>query len=550
MIAVGILAQQSSSIVPPTDPGWIVNINFSHTGTITDDAIGWNALRFTRDGETYIQNPTTYNFSNLLDEDGNNTGMAFNIASAVDNPGIGDASIVGQNFPIPQVFIKDFWQQGRTTTSMVWRLSGLDPTKKYDLRFLPYVDPAAGAVFSVDGGSTWTSPAGAFPTTTDFDDPAYVSLDDITPNGSGEILIDVKSNNASLWFDVFGMRVRKQASGPPPVPPATFRAVQKDSNPSPYGFYEFLPENYDNQSSLPLLIFLHGSDERGNGNSELNKVLLWGPPKMADLGTFTENMIMLAPQWLGNDDTGYYAYEDLADFIQYAKDTYKIDEDKVYLNGISAGNWLGMYYLGNLPTSHGIAAMAVTSGTLDLDDGYTPASFVAPASCPMWWISNIDDPAVPWDGTKPPVGQYVPVTTAVSQINAITPGMVEKLTGFDDDSHTDTWDGIYDGSLIGTADPGFDPFDETIYSWLLDHTYTPPAPLEGFRTLTIEIDGLAEDAEVLVNDEIQPNNQMLFPVNTQVDNITPTADGYVFDPVSQNVLMNADKTITFTATEE
>lgn len=547
MISLGIISSQGISVTP-IEPEWIVNMNFSRTGTTSDNASKWNAIRFPVNGETYIENPTSYNFPNLLDEDGNNVGMGFNIVSSVTNPGIGETPVPGQNFPIPQIYLRDFWQEGRTTTSMVWRLSGLDQTKKYDLRFSPYVDPDARAVFSVDGGLTWTTVASNFPTTTSFDDPNYVSINDVTPNSSGEILINVMSGSASIWFDVLAMRVRKQADGPPPIPPATFRAVQKSTNPSPYGFYEFLPENYDNQSSLPLLIFLHGSDERGNGNSELNKVLLWGPPKMADLGTFDENMIMLAPQWLGANDDGYYAYEDLADFIQYAKNTYKVDEERIYLNGISAGNWLGMYYLGNLTTSHGIAAMVITSGTLDT--GYTDASFVAPSNCPMWWISNIDDPAVPWDNTKPPVGQYVPVITAVSQINAITPNMVEKLTGFDDNSHTDTWDGIYDGSLIGTADPTYDPFDETIYDWLLDHTYTPPIPAEGFRILTIDIVGLSEDTEILVNDEIQPNNQMLFPVNTQVDNITPTAEGYVFDPVFQNVTMDEDKTITFTVTEE
>lgn len=257
-----------------------------------------------------------------------------------------------------------------------------------------------------------------------------------------------------------------------PPSPESFTARQKSTVPlSPYGFYEYLPEGYEQAEagSVPLLIFLHGSDERGNGNSQLNRVLTWGSPKMANAGTFHEPVIMLAPQWLAADDNGYYAYEDLADFIQYAKDSYKVDTDKIYLNGISAGNWLGLYYLGNFPNNHGIAAMAVVSGCLDLDGGYTAASFVAPSNCPMWFISNIGDPSIPWDNTYPPVWDYVPVISSVNQLNAISPGMVERVTGFNAASHSGTWDGIYNGSLIGQANTGYDPFNETIYDWLLSH---------------------------------------------------------------------------------
>lgn len=262
-----------------------------------------------------------------------------------------------------------------------------------------------------------------------------------------------------------------QSSSSQPPSAKSFRAVQASTNPSPYGFYEFLPEGYNNQSSVPLLIFLHGSDERGNGNSELNRVLTWGPPKMANAGTFNENMIMLAPQWLGANDDNYYTPEDVKDFITYAKSTYKVDENRIYLNGVSAGSWLLMYYLQNYPTDHETAASVIISG--NAYEGYTDPAIIATANSPLWMISNIGDPLVPWDDTFPPIAEYINVVDTRDGINAVTSGMVEKLTGFVEASHTGTWDGIYDSSLIGDADPAYDPFDESIYDWLLDHTLIP-----------------------------------------------------------------------------
>lgn len=256
-----------------------------------------------------------------------------------------------------------------------------------------------------------------------------------------------------------------------PPSPESFAARQKSTVPlSPYGFYEYLPEGYEQAAaaSIPLLIFLHGSDERGNGNSELNRVLAWGVPKQQNAGTWHHNFISLSPQWLGSNDDNYYRPEDIKSFITYAKNTYKVDPNRIYLTGVSAGTWLLMYYLQNYPTNHEIAASVILNGNCYV--GYTSPSGVAAADSPIWMMSNIGDPLVPWDNTFPPIQDYIPVVNTRNQINAVTPGMVEKLTGFVSSSHTDKWDGIYDSSLIGTASSSYDQFDEPIYDWMMEHT--------------------------------------------------------------------------------
>src|SRR5882762_1653299 len=53
------------------------------------------------------------------------------------------------------------------------------------------------------------------------------------------------------------------------------------------GFYEYLPAGYGTPGkTFPLMVFLHGSGEVGNGGSDLPKVLANGPPKLINGGDF------------------------------------------------------------------------------------------------------------------------------------------------------------------------------------------------------------------------------------------------------------------------
>src|SRR5689334_85633 len=46
------------------------------------------------------------------------------------------------------------------------------------------------------------------------------------------------------------------------------------------GYLEYLPPGYATSAPklYPVIIFLHGSGERGNGTTEINKVSVWGTP--------------------------------------------------------------------------------------------------------------------------------------------------------------------------------------------------------------------------------------------------------------------------------
>src|SRR6476661_9204641 len=53
------------------------------------------------------------------------------------------------------------------------------------------------------------------------------------------------------------------------------------------GYYEYLPEGYDSTgtATYPLILFMTGIGEFGNGTSNLPSVLKWGVPKEINNGT-------------------------------------------------------------------------------------------------------------------------------------------------------------------------------------------------------------------------------------------------------------------------
>ena len=67
--------------------------------------------------------------------------------------------------------------------------------------------------------------------------------------------------------------------GPLPSAPATLvlTGVRKNVAPEIGGYYRALPSNYDSTGEqYPVIIFLHGAAQLGNGRGELSRVLYYG----------------------------------------------------------------------------------------------------------------------------------------------------------------------------------------------------------------------------------------------------------------------------------
>jgi predicted peptidase len=103
---------------------------------------------------------------------------------------------------------------------------------------------------------------------------------------------------------------------------------------SPYGYAEYLPSDYVEGSSkkFPILIYLHGLGETGNGTTDLGKVLNNGPPKMVGQG-WSFPAIVISPQSAGWWDSSY-----IDRFVDYLYRTYPAaDISRLYITGLSMG---------------------------------------------------------------------------------------------------------------------------------------------------------------------------------------------------------------------
>jgi predicted peptidase len=108
-----------------------------------------------------------------------------------------------------------------------------------------------------------------------------------------------------------------------------------------YNSLLFLPEDYDSRQQWPLVIFLHGSGERG---SDLQLLKKQGPPKHVARGEEFP-FILLAPQVAAGD---WWNAEELERWFHAATPGLHIDPAQIYLTGISMGgfgtwHWSGLY---------------------------------------------------------------------------------------------------------------------------------------------------------------------------------------------------------------
>lgn len=91
---------------------------------------------------------------------------------------------------------------------------------------------------------------------------------------------------------------------------------------------------------LPLIIQLHGAGERGYGKEDLDRVEVYGFSKY--LKDEEHKCILIIPQC--PVDTFWAArVESIVAFVEQLKSEYNVDEDRVYLTGLSMGGF-GTWY--------------------------------------------------------------------------------------------------------------------------------------------------------------------------------------------------------------
>jgi predicted peptidase len=239
-----------------------------------------------------------------------------------------------------------------------------------------------------------------------------------------------------------------------------FEPRYAETTDSPLGYWEYLPPSYADPGPSPLLVFLHGFGENGNGSqAELIRVPATGIPQMVRFDQWSVDLpfVVLAPQHatpvdpedIPDEDffTVECAWQDeVAAFIDYALATYDVDPARVYLTGLSCGAYGAWMYLAENGNAQ-IAAMVPIAGPAD--------EAWAAAGCelgvvPIWAFHGDADDVVPISTQSVPVGELSACPSP--------PREDVEFTAYPGVDH-DSWTRTYDGSA------GHD-----IYAWMLDHS--------------------------------------------------------------------------------
>lgn len=215
------------------------------------------------------------------------------------------------------------------------------------------------------------------------------------------------------------------------------------------GFYEYLPPGYEDLQPRPLLVFLHGVGENGDGSSELVRVLANGPPKLIGINAWpvTRPFIVLSPQ---HANGGCPSASEVQAFITWALATYRVDSRRVFLTGLSCGAIGSWDYLGSA-TDTQVAAAVLVAG--DPGDPTLGTSSWGRAGCNLGkvaiWAFHGDADAT--------VNIAFEQATMTNLLACPSPPRKEVIyTVIPGGSHF-IWDSVYDGSR------------GDIYGWLLAH---------------------------------------------------------------------------------
>ncbi|MHC4754216.1 MAG: carboxylesterase family protein [Planctomycetota bacterium] len=193
----------------------------------------------------------------------------------------------------------------------------------------------------------------------------------------------------------------------------------------------YLPKGYDDKDQKwPLMMFLHGAGERG---SDINRVKKHGPPKLAEQGKDFP-FIIVSPQcpkgqWWPKKTHVLLAL--LEDIIE----KYNVDEDRVYLTGLSMGGY-GTWEMA-CEHPHVFAAIVPVCG------GGLPFLTKSLGDMPVWAFHGAKDKVVPLEKSQ-------------QMVDAIVKrGGNAKLTIYPEARHN-SWTKTYE--------------NEQLYTWLLDQS--------------------------------------------------------------------------------
>lgn len=194
-----------------------------------------------------------------------------------------------------------------------------------------------------------------------------------------------------FWFAValaaLSLPSVAEAKKTPPLPPAVEgQTEQLPVTVGGYSYLLFIPKGYNESGNerWPLVIFLHGSGERGTDISIVKK---HGPPMLVEKDPAFP-FIVISPQLPEESATvgQYWPIAPLEAILDHALKTWRIDPSRVYLTGLSLGG-IATWAWGTAHPEH-FAALAPVAAFGD------PSKACNAKDVPVWAFHGDHDDSV------------------------------------------------------------------------------------------------------------------------------------------------------------
>ena len=150
-------------------------------------------------------------------------------------------------------------------------------------------------------------------------------------------------------------------------------------------YLAYLPKDYNQKPSWPLLLFLHGAGERGDN---LDLVKKHGPPKLITAGKQFP-FIVVSPQC---PNGRWWEPAELAALLDEIVEKYKVDKERIYVTGLSMGGF-GTWSLATYQPDRFAAIVPICGG----GEVYWADAL---ARFPVWAFHGAKDPVVPPERSK------------------------------------------------------------------------------------------------------------------------------------------------------
>ncbi len=202
----------------------------------------------------------------------------------------------------------------------------------------------------------------------------------------------------------------------------------------------YLPDDYETSSGkrFPLMLFLHGG---GEGGSDIELVKIHGPPKLVEQGEIFP-FIIVAPQ--NPSEELLFPIATVSTLLDDIIANYRVDEDRVYLTGLSRG------------------AFGAWQMAMQYPDKFAAVVPIAGGGIPNY-VNRIGEDVPIWafHGAKDDV---IPLSASVEMVEALLTLESEreegerevKLTVYPEAGHQESWEMAYGNSRL--------------YRWLLQQS--------------------------------------------------------------------------------